>query len=165
MKAVGIKILNKSGFPNPQYANPGDAGMDLKAFIDGSKLPSKGTVGYPADSELKKIAIHPGARVIVPTNLFIGLPEGYEAQIRPRSGMSFKVGLHIANAPGTIDAQYTGNVGIIVANPTDRIIVIEHGDRIAQMVIKEFTQAIWDDVDELGDTVRGTTGFGDSGVK
>lgn len=167
MKVANIKIVNKSGFPNPQYANPGDAGMDLRAYIDGSNLAFKGSISFPqvGVGKKKKVVLHPGSRVIIPTNLFIKLPEGFEAQIRPRSGMSFKVGIMIINSPGTIDEGFIGNVGIIVYNPTDSIVEIEHGDRIAQMVINEFTQAVWEDVDELEETVRGTGGFGKSGVK
>jgi len=140
-----VKIVNKSAFTLPEYATEGSAGMDLRANIETAKT------------------LQPMERAIVPTGIYIELPLGYEAQIRPRSGMAFKKGLSIPNSPGTIDADYRGEIGVIVVNLNNEAVVIEPGERIAQMVIARYERISWTEVDSLGETDRGTGGFGSTG--
>ena len=140
-----IKIVNQSRHPLPSYSTLLSAGMDLRAHLD-----------HP-------ITLPPGARILVPTGLYISLPQGYEAQIRPRSGLALKKGITILNAPGTIDADYRGEVGIIIANLSQEDFVINDGDRIAQMVIARHETVEWEQCDTLDETVRGAGGFGHTG--
>lgn len=149
MQKIKVKILNKTEYPNPEYASLFSSGVDLRAFI-------------PAP-----IVIFPGERMLIPTGLHIGLPEGYEAQIRPRSGLALKKGITVLNTPGTIDADYRGEIGVILMNMGNESLTINPGERIAQMVLKEFSQFDWENVNSLellGETDRGG-GFGHSGVK
>jgi len=141
-----IKIVNRSKHALPTYATVHSAGMDLRADLD------------------KTITLQPMERVLIPTGLYIELPEGYEAQIRPRSGLALKKGITVLNSPGTIDADYRGEVGIIVINLSSQACDIEDGERICQMVIASYVQAGWDEVEVLGETVRGKGGFGHTGV-
>lgn len=140
-----VKVVNKSGNPLPSYATLMSAGMDLYAHVDG-------TITVPAHS-----------RKLIPTGLYIELPSGYEAQIRPRSGLALKEGITVLNTPGTIDADYRGNVGVILFNSTDVDFVVPNKFKIAQMVISKYEQIEWEEVAELSDTERGTGGFGHSG--
>jgi dUTP pyrophosphatase len=142
-----IRIVNRSGQPLPAYETAFSAGMDIRACLD-------------ADVVLK-----PLERALVPTGLFIELPAGYEAQIRPRSGLAIKSGITVLNTPGTIDADYRGEVRIILVNLSDAPYTIRHGDRIAQMVIAAHAKAEWIAVEELGTTERGAGGFGHTGTK
>ncbi|MAU14761.1 MAG: dUTP diphosphatase [Muricauda sp.] len=142
-----IKIINKSGHRLPHYETLASAGMDLRADIE------------------KPITLKPLERVIVPTGLFIELPVGYEAQIRPRSGLAAKKGITVLNAPGTIDADYRGNVGVILVNLSNDDFTVENGERIAQMVIAKHERAEWEEVESLSDTDRGEGGFGSTGTK
>tara|TARA_Y100001933_G_scaffold265263_1_gene338675 strand:+ start:1815 stop:2249 length:435 start_codon:yes stop_codon:yes gene_type:complete len=144
---VKIKIINKSGHRLPHYETLASAGMDLRADIE------------------KPITLKPLERVIVPTGLFIELPVGYEAQIRPRSGLAAKKGITVLNAPGTIDADYRGNVGVILVNLSNDDFTVENGERIAQMVIAKHERAEWEEVESLSDTDRGEGGFGSTGTK
>ncbi len=144
---VGVKIINKSNHPLPNYETIASAGMDLRACVDGP-------------STLK-----PLQRAIVKTGLFIELPIGYEAQVRPRSGLAAKKGITVLNSPGTIDADYRGEIGVILVNLSNEDFTIEHGERIAQLVIAKHERAIWEEVEELTDTSRGAGGFGSTGVK
>jgi dUTP pyrophosphatase len=159
-----VQIVNNSGFPLPEYAKPGDAGIDLRAsFKNGIKenflhFAEWDTVG-------KYLIVFSGGRALIPTNIFIKLPEGYELQIRPRSGLALKQGITILNTPGTIDSSYTGEVGIIIQNLSDSAFIIENGDRICQAVLNKFEKIDWESVDSLVETERGTSGFGDSGKK
>lgn len=141
-----IQIINKSKHALPQYATSLSAGMDLRANIDGP------------------IVLKPLQRCLVPTGLYIALPEGYEAQIRPRSGLALKKGITLLNTPGTIDADYRGEIGVIMVNLSDADFVIEDGERIAQMVIARYEKAQWQEVTELGETERGAGGFGHTGT-
>ncbi len=141
-----IQIINKSKHALPQYATSLSAGMDLRANLDAP------------------IVLKPMKRCLVPTGLFIALPEGYEAQIRPRSGLALKKGITLLNTPGTIDADYRGEIGVILVNLSDEDVVIEDGERIAQMVIARYEQAQWMEVTELDETQRGTGGFGHTGT-
>lgn len=140
-----IKIINKSKHPLPQYATPLSAGLDLRANLDTS------------------ITLQPLQRCLVPTGLFMALPAGYEAQVRPRSGLAIKKGITVLNSPGTVDADYRGEICIILANLSAEPFIIEDGERIAQMVIARHEQAEWEETDSLDDTERGTGGFGHSG--
>lgn len=142
-----IKIVNKSQWPSPAYATALSAGMDLKADIS------------------EKITLKPLQRVMVPTGLFIALPEGYEAQVRPRSGLAAKHGITVLNTPGTIDADYRGEIKVILVNLSDESFDIEPGERIAQMVIAKHERVEWKEVDELDETQRGAGGFGSTGTK
>ena len=141
-----IKIINKSKHPLPQYATALSAGVDLRANIDAP------------------IVLQPMQRVLVPTGLFMALPEGYEAQVRPRSGLALKKGITVLNTPGTIDADYRGEIGVILVNLSDAPFEITDGERIAQMVIARHERAEWAEVDTLDVTDRGAGGFGHTGV-
>ena len=141
-----INIINKSKHKLPHYETKSSAGMDLKANLD------------------QEITLKPLERIIVKTGLFMALPQGYEAQVRPRSGLAIKNGITVLNAPGTIDADYRGEIGVILINLSNDDFVIKDGDRIAQMVIAKYKQAKWIEVEELDQTKRGKGGFGSTGV-
>ena len=140
-----IKIINLSNNPLPAYATTGSSGMDLKAYLD------------------KEITLQPMERQLVPTGLFIELPIGYEAQVRPRSGLAIKQGLTCLNSPGTVDSDYRGELKVILINLSSEPQVVHSGDRIAQMVIQKVEQVQLEVVDELTETLRGDGGFGHSG--
>ena len=144
---IKIKIVNKGNQPLPEYATPQSTGMDLRANIDSPIL-------------LKSLD-----RKLIPTGLHIALPEGYEAQIRPRSGLAIKKGITCLNTPGTIDADYRGDVGVILVNLSREDFVVQPGERIAQMIINKFEQAEFELVEELDETERGEGGFGHTGIK
>ena len=145
LKHMKIRIVNKSKHELPQYATPLSAGLDLRANIDAP------------------IILRPMERCLVPTGLFIALPAGYEAQVRPRSGLALKKGITVLNSPGTIDADYRGEVCIILVNLSTEPFTIEDGERVAQMVIARHEQAEWEVTDALDETERGEGGFGHSG--
>ncbi len=140
-----IEIINQSKHPLPKYETTGSAGMDLHANID------------------SEILLKPMGRVLVKTGLFMALPEGYEAQIRPRSGLAYKKGLTVLNSPGTIDADYRGEIGVILINLSEEPFIIKDGERIAQMVIAPYTRAELINVEVLSSTERGIGGFGSTG--
>ncbi len=142
-----IKIVNKSKHALPEYATKASAGLDLRANID------------------SPITINTLERVLVKTGLFIELPIGYEAQVRPRSGLAVKNGVTVLNTPGTIDADYRGEIGVILVNLSNTPFVIEDGERVAQMVVAKHEQAQWQLTEELAETERGTGGFGSTGKK
>lgn len=142
-----VQIINKSKHPLPAYATEQSAGMDLRANLD---MP---------------IVLKPLQRCLVPTGLFMALPKGFEAQVRPRSGLAIKRGISVLNSPGTIDADYRGEVCVILVNLSSEDFVIEDGERIAQMVIARHEQAEWEEVDVLEETERGSGGFGHTGKK
>lgn len=142
-----IKIVNKSTNPLPNYSTEFSAGMDLRAFIS------------------EDIALKPLQRVLVPTGLFIELPVGFEAQIRPRSGLALKHGISVLNTPGTIDADYRGEIGVILVNLSQEEFVIKNGERICQMIISKHETVGWNEVEVLEETVRGAGGFGHTGKK
>lgn len=147
MQIVSVNIINKSANPLPSYATAGSAGMDIRANVE---LP---------------ITLQPLERYLVPTGLFIELPEGYEAQIRPRSGLALKQGITCLNSPGTVDSDYRGELKVILINLSNTTQVINNGDRIAQMVIAKTAIAELFVVQQLNDTVRGDGGFGHTGVE
>lgn len=142
-----IKIVNKSNHPLPHYGTEAAAGVDLRANIN------------------EPVILKPLERTLVKTGLFIELPVGYEAQVRPRSGLAFKHGITVLNTPGTIDADYRGEIGVILVNLSNENFTIENGERIAQMVIAKHKRAKWLLVEELSDTERGAGGFGSTGKK
>lgn len=145
MQQVLIKLINRSDNPAPSYATPGSAGMDLKA-----NLP-------------EPVTLRPMQRMMVPTGLYIELPEGYEGQVRPRSGMANRQGITCLNSPGTIDSDYRGELKIILINLSDTDQTIQHGDRIAQLIIAKVEKAAWQVVQQLSNSERGEGGFGHTG--
>ena len=141
-----VQIINRGHHALPAYATALSAGMDLRANLD------------------EPIVLKPLQRCLVPTGLFLALPEGYEAQVRPRSGLAWKKGVTVLNSPGTVDADYRGEVGVILINLSAEEFVIEDGERIAQMVIARHEQVTWEEVEILSETERGAGGFGHTGV-
>ena len=144
---VKVRIINKGNQPLPAYATPQSAGMDLRANIE------------------EAFTLKPLQRRLVPIGLFMALPEGYEAQVRPRSGLALKHGITVLNTPGTIDADYRGEIGVVLVNLSDTDFVVNPGERIAQMVIAKHEQADFEIVTELDETERGAGGYGHTGVK
>ena len=142
-----IKIINKSQHELPNYETIASAGMDLRANIQ------------------EPITLQPLERTLVKTGLFIELPIGFEAQVRPRSGLAFKKGITVLNSPGTVDADYRGEIGVILVNLSNEAFVIENGERIAQLIIAKHERAEWLEVQDLSETSRGEGGFGSTGVK
>lgn len=140
-----IEIINRSHHPLPEYATLLSAGVDLRANLQ------------------EPVSLPPLQRVLIPTGLFIALPEGYEAQVRPRSGLALKHGVTVLNSPGTIDADYRGEIRVILVNLSSEAFVIEDGERIAQLVVARYEQAEWIETNELNATVRGAGGFGHTG--
>ncbi len=141
-----VRIINRSHHALPEYATSQSAGMDLRANLD------------------EPIVLKPMERRLVPTGLFMSLPAGFEAQVRPRSGLAIKKGITVLNSPGTIDADYRGEIGVILINLSQDDFVINDGERIAQMVIARHEQAQWEQVETLDETERGAGGFGHSGI-
>ncbi len=144
---IKIKVVNRGHQPLPAYATPQSAGMDLRANLD------------------EPVTLHPMERRLIPTGLHIALPEGFEAQVRPRSGLALKHGLTVLNSPGTIDADYRGEIGVVLINLSQQDFVVNDGERIAQMVIARHEQGDFVVVDELDTTERGEGGYGHTGVK
>lgn len=142
---IKVKIINHSPYPCPAYATPLSAGVDLKANLD------------------QPVVLQPLGRALIPTGLFIALPAGYEAQVRPRSGLALKHGITVLNSPGTVDADYRGELKCILVNLSEEPFTIEPGERIAQMVVARHEQVEWEQVEELDDTQRGAGGFGSTG--
>ena len=142
---IGIRIVNKSSNSHPEYATTGASGMDIRAAID------------------EQVILKPMERALLPTGLFVAIPEGYEIQIRPRSGLAIKQGITCLNTPGTIDADYRGEIKVILINLSAEEQTIQPGDRIAQMVLQKVERIEWQVTDSLDDTARGTGGFGSTG--
>ena len=142
-----VEVVNLSSHELPKYSTNESAGLDLRAELQ------------------SPITLKPGQRSLIPTGLKIALPTGYEAQVRPRSGLAFKHGITVLNSPGTIDADYRGDVGVILINHGSESFTIENGERIAQLIIAKFVQIDWDEVLDLSSTSRGEGGFGSTGVK
>lgn len=140
-----VKIINKSAYPTPTYATDKSAGMDLKANIT------------------EPVTLAPLERAMIPTGLFMALPDGTEAQVRPRSGLAAKFGISVLNSPGTIDADYRGEVKVILVNLSNESFVVNPGERIAQLVVARYEKVEWDEVEVLDDTERGSGGFGSTG--
>lgn len=147
MDRIKVKIINKSHHPLPAYGTFEAAGMDVRAYL-------------PAGA----VTLRPGDRALIPTGLYMQLPQGYECQIRPRSGLALNYGISIVNSPGTIDADYRGEIGIILINLGKEDFTVNDGERICQMVIKQYSHVEWEPVDELDHTKRGDGAFGHTGV-
>lgn len=145
MKQIKIRVVNKSNNPLPEYATPQSAGMDLRAYLPES------------------ITLQPGETKLIPSGIHIQLPEGYELQVRPRSGLALKHSITLTNSPGTVDADYRGDVGAIVQNLGKEPFTINSGDRICQIVVKEYVHGEWEEVESLDNTERGQGGFGHTG--
>ena len=143
---MNVQIINKSKHPTPNYETKGAAGMDLRANIK------------------EAITLKPLERAIVKTGLFIALPVGFEAQVRPRSGLAAKKGITVLNAPGTVDADYRGEIGVILVNLSNEAFVVNDGERIAQLIIAKHERVNWKEVEFLSETERGASGFGSTGV-
>ena len=141
-----VKVINKSRHQLPQYETPLSAGMDVRANLD------------------EPVVLKPLARALIPTGLFVELPAGYEMQVRPRSGLAAKYGLTVLNAPGTVDADYRGEVKVILANLSNEEFTINPGERLAQMVVARYEKVEWDSVEVLDETERGAGGFGSTGI-
>jgi dUTP pyrophosphatase len=142
-----VQIINKSSHPLPAYETLASAGMDLRANLTES------------------VTLKPLERKLIPTGLYIALEEGTEAQVRPRSGLAYKKGITVLNSPGTIDADYRGEIGVLLINLSDQPVVIENGERVAQLVIAKYERISWTETHELSETTRGAGGFGSTGVK
>ena len=147
MDPVKVKIVNSSNNALPAYGTSESAGMDLRAWLS------------------EPIVLQPLQRALVPTGVSIELPHGYECQIRPRSGLALKKGVTVLNTPGTIDADYRGEIGVILINLSNEPFTIENGERICQMIVSQYSKVEWSEVEVLGDTERGAGGFGHTGVK
>ena len=145
MPVIEVKIINTSSNPLPEYASLGASGMDIRAFLSES------------------VSLLPFERVLIPTGLFIELPSGYEAQIRPRSGLAIKQGITCLNSPGTIDSDYRGEIKIILINLSNENQIINPGDRVAQMVIQKVEKISWSEVKQIDETIRNDGGFGHTG--
>ncbi len=143
--SVPIQIINKSRHPLPHYQTLQSAGMDLRAFLE------------------EAVTIEPGQRLLIPTGLLMAIPNGFEGQVRPRSGLALKYGITVLNSPGTIDADYRGEVKVLLINHSDQDFVVQDGERIAQLVIAQHATAQWAEVEELDDTERGAGGYGSTG--
>ena len=148
MKNISVKIVNNSHHPLPAYSTIDSAGMDVRAYLPNGP-----------------IVLKPMERRLIPTGLHIELPQGYECQIRPRSGLALKHGLTIVNSPGTIDADYRGEIGVILMNLSQDEFIVNDGERICQMVVKEYTRVEWVQTESLSSSERGEGGFGQTGVK
>jgi dUTP pyrophosphatase len=144
---MNVRVINKSPYDLPKYETGASAGMDVRAVLD------------------QEITLQPLERALIKTGLFLEIPEGYEAQVRSRSGLALKKGLTVLNAPGTIDADYRGEVGVILVNLSNEAVTIEPGERVAQLVFAEFKQAQWESAESLSETHRGAGGFGSTGTK
>lgn len=148
MEHLKVKIINRSHHPLPKYATTEAAGMDVRAFLPGGS-----------------VTLNPMERLLIPTGLYMELPRGYECQVRPRSGLSLRHGITLVNSPGTVDADYRGEIGIIMINLGTDPFVINDGDRVAQFVIKQYTRVEWAETRELDRTKREEGGFGHTGVE
>ncbi len=146
---VKVKVINKAkhSFGLPCYATKGSSGMDVRASLD------------------SLVMINPGERALIPTGIHVGLPEGYEIQIRPRSGLALKKGISVLNTPSTIDQDYIGEIHVVLINHSSEVFIVENGDRIAQLVLAEVPVCEWEETDFLSDTERGNGGFGHSGTR
>ena len=142
-----VKVINRSAFDLPQYETPQAAGLDVRANIE------------------EPVVLRPLQRILVPTGLFVELPEGYEMQVRPRSGLAARHGISLVNTPGTIDPDYRGEIKVILVNLSNEDFELKPGERIAQLVVARFTRIAWESVEELSETDRGTGAFGSTGTK
>lgn len=160
---INVPVINKSSNELPKYAHKGDAGFDLRANVE--EIKNDNYLFNAIRFNATTIILNPGGRVLIPTGLYMAIPEGYELQIRPRSGLALKYGITVVNTPGTIDAVYRGNIGVILKNDGTEPFIIEQGDRIAQGVLNKVEEANLIETDSLDETDRSDSGYGKSGVK
>lgn len=160
---INVSVINKSSNELPKYAHKGDAGFDLRANVE--EIKNDNYLFNAIKFNATTIILNPGGRVLIPTGLYMAIPEGYELQIRPRSGLALKYGITVVNTPGTIDATYRGNIGVILKNDSTEPFIIEQGDRIAQGVLNKVEEANLIETDSLDETDRSDGGYGKSGVK
>ena len=160
---INVPVINKSSNELPKYAHKGDAGFDLRANVE--EIKNNNYLFNAIRFNATTIILNPGGRVLIPTGLYMAIPEGYELQIRPRSGLALKYGITVVNTPGTIDAVYRGNIGVILKNDGTEPFIIEQGDRIAQGVLNKVEEANLIETDSLDETDRSDSGYGKSGVK
>ena len=160
---INVPVINKSSNELPKYAHKGDAGFDLRANVE--EIKNDNYLFNAIRFNATTIILNPGGRVLIPTGLYMAIPEGYELQIRPRSGLALKHGITVVNTPGTIDAVYRGNIGVILKNDGTEPFIIEQGDRIAQGVLNKVEEANLIETDSLDKTDRSDSGYGKSGVK
>ena len=160
---INVPVINKSSNELPKYAHKGDAGFDLRANVE--EIENDNYLFNAIKFNATTIILNPGGRVLIPTGLYMAIPEGYELQIRPRSGLALKYGITVVNTPGTIDAIYRGNIGVILKNDGTESFIIEQGDRIAQGVLNKVEEANLIETDSLDETDRSDSGYGKSGVK
>ena len=160
---INVPVINKSSNELPKYAHKGDAGFDLRANVE--EIKNDNYLFNAIKFNATTIILNPGGRVLIPTGLYMAIPEGYELQIRPRSGLALKHGITVVNTPGTIDAVYRGNIGVILKNDGTEPFIIEQGDRIAQGVLNKVEEANLIEVDSVDETDRSDSGYGKSGVK
>lgn len=160
---INVPVINKSSNELPKYAHKGDAGFDLRANVE--EIENDNYLFNAIRFNATTIILNPGGRVLIPTGLYMAIPEGYELQIRPRSGLALEHGITVVNTPGTIDAVYRGNIGVILKNDGTEPFIIEQGDRIAQGVLNKIEEANLIEVDSLDETDRSDSGYGKSGVK
>ena len=160
---INVPVINKSSNELPKYAHKGDAGFDLRANVE--EIKNDNYLFNAIRFNTTTIILNPGGRVLIPTGLYMAIPEGYELQIRPRSGLALKYGITVVNTPGTIDADYRGEIGVIMVNLSNEEFTVNDGDRIAQMVVARHEQVEWQPVETLADSERGEGGFGHTGKK
>ena len=160
---INVPVINKSSNELPKYAHKGDAGFDLRANVE--EIKNDNYLFNAIKFNATTIILNPGGRVLIPTGLYMAIPEGYELQIRPRSGLALKYGITVVNTPGTIDAVYRGNIGVILKHDGIEPFIIEQGDRIAQGVLNKVEEANLIETDSLDETDRSDSGYGKSGVK
>ena len=160
---INVPVINKSSNELPKYAHKGDAGFDLRANVE--EIKNDNYLFNAIKFNATTIILNPGGRVLIPTGLYMAIPEGYELQIRPRSGLALKHGITVLNTPGTIDADYRGEIMVLLINFSTEDFVINDGERIAQMVLAKHEQCDFIEVNELDETERGAGGYGHTGVK
>ena len=160
---INVPVINKSSNELPKYAHKGDAGFDLRANVE--EIKNDNYLFNAIKFNATTIILNPGGRVLIPTGLYMAIPKGYELQIRPRSGLALNHGITVVNTPGTIDAIYRGNIGVILKNDGTEPFIIEQGDRIAQGVLNKVEEANLIETDSLDETDRSDSGYGKSGVK
>lgn len=160
---INVPVINKSSNELPKYAHKGDAGFDLRANVE--EIKNDNYLFNAIRFNATTIILNPGGRVLIPTGLYMAIPEGYELQIRPRSGLALNHGITVVNTPGTIDAIFRGNIGVILKNDGIEPFIIEQGDRIAQGVLNKVEEANLIEVDSLDETDRSDSGYGKSGIK
>lgn len=162
-KSILIPIVTETSVSLPEYESAGASGMDVRSEL--TLVNTKFLFDASLDLDKNQVTINPGGRALIPTGIHVAIPEGYEIQVRPRSGLALKKGITVLNTPGTIDADFRGGIGVILINHSNEPFIVEQGDRIAQLVLMKVDKIEWRKVDNLDETVRGEGGFNSTGVK